>query len=186
MTPNPDRATTMTSTLDAPVPRTPTAPDTTDWLFRLIDLLARLEYIRAELVGRRLLEDLDHVLWVTEGMVQATEDLARNTRFADDSTAAQMAAVSKAGTFFGAVNSLKRPGGKNLLRSVWSAVGGQPEAATSRAVRECLFAAVDALHAYFGLFTTRFPSSAAARGWVDVASTFVTDLKQQIKSLPAS
>ncbi len=180
------RALTMTSTLEAPVTPPPFADKNSAWLLELIALLARLECFREELAGRRLLADLDLILWVTEGMVQALDELARKTRFAEETAPIQMDALAKAGTFFGAANGLKRPVQKSLILSMWTALNGPADTATSRAVRECANAAVEAVHAYFHLFTVRFSSSSASRGWVDVASTFLAEFKQQVKAFPAS
>jgi hypothetical protein len=47
----------------------------------------------------------------------------------------------------------------------------------------CYVALYDAVFAYFTAFTGRFPTSRAARGWVEVAATFVTDLKRTLRDL---
>jgi hypothetical protein len=47
----------------------------------------------------------------------------------------------------------------------------------------CYVALYDAVFAYFAAFTGRFPTSRAARGWVEVAATFVTDLKRTLRDL---
>jgi len=176
----------MTSTLEAPVTPPPVPDRNTAWQLDLILLLARLECYREELAGRRLLADLNLILSVTEGMVQLLDEMARKTRFSDNTGPAHMEALAKAGTFFGAANALKRPVQKSLVLSIWSAWNGPQETTTCRAVRECVNAALEAVHAYFKLFTARFSPSSAARGWVDVASTFLAEFKQQVKTLPAS
>jgi hypothetical protein len=47
----------------------------------------------------------------------------------------------------------------------------------------CYVALYDAVFAYFTQFTNRFPTSRAARGWVEVAATYVTDLKRTLRDL---
>jgi hypothetical protein len=158
--------------------------DPSDWQSNLIGLLARLEYLRTEMTGRRLTDDAGHLLDVAEMMVLAVEDLARRTPFPDDTAAAQAEAVGRAGAFFAAAAALKRPQAKGLFRSVLAAFKDDPKSVSGRAVRDCLTAAVEALHSYFSLFTERFPSSTTARGWVDAASSFLAELKQEVRSLP--
>lgn len=45
----------------------------------------------------------------------------------------------------------------------------------------CFTALYDAVFAHFVVFTSRFPTSRAARGWVEVAATFVTELKRTLR-----
>ena len=47
----------------------------------------------------------------------------------------------------------------------------------------CYVALYDAVFAYFTAFTNRFPTSRAARGWVEVAATYVTELKRTLRDL---
>jgi hypothetical protein len=49
--------------------------------------------------------------------------------------------------------------------------------------RKCYVALYDAVFAHFVVFTNRFPTSRTARGWVEVAATFVTDLKRTLRDL---
>jgi hypothetical protein len=49
------------------------------------------------------------------------------------------------------------------------------------AARRCWDLLYDAVFAHFVVFTSRFPTSRSARGWVEVAATFVTELKRTLR-----
>jgi hypothetical protein len=49
------------------------------------------------------------------------------------------------------------------------------------AARRCWTTLYDAVFAHFVVFTSRFPTSRSARGWVEVAATFVTELKRTLR-----
>lgn len=166
---------------EAPPP--PAAASSTDWPGRLIGLLGKLDSLRDGFVGRRLIPDSQALIAAAEEMVQAAEDLASKTQFTDAMAGAQTRAMSKAGAFFTAVSALKKPQTKSLVISVYQAL--TTDGPSADAVRDCLLAALDVLNAYFSLFTEKYKSSAAARGWVDAASAFLTDFKQLVKDMPA-
>jgi hypothetical protein len=50
--------------------------------------------------------------------------------------------------------------------------------------RQCLLMLHEYVQDSFARFTTRFPSSAQARGWVSTAATYLADLKRIINELP--
>jgi len=166
--------------LDAP----PAVPRSVEWPSSLIGLLGGLESLRTEFVGKRLVPDADALLSHAEAMVQAADDLARRTKFPDGLSDIQARAVSKAGAFFTMANGLKKEPTKSLVVSVINSISGA-DAANPDAVRECLLSAVEVLNGYFMLFTERYKSSGAARGWVDAASAFSTEFKQLVRDLPA-
>lgn len=164
-----------------PAPAAPPPSDPRAWQDDLLDLLAGLEHARGILAGRRLAADGAVVLAVVEQMVQDAEGLAGRTAFPDSAEDAQTEALAKAGAFVTALAGL-RPAKTGLMANVrasWS-----KEKLPVAAVRECLAAGYEALNAYFALFTDRFKSSKAARGWVDAASAFLADLKSDLRDLP--
>ena len=55
------------------------------------------------------------------------------------------------------------------------------EEARQAVTRRCFNALCEAVLAYFTAFTSRFPTSRAARGWVEVAATFAADLKRSVR-----
>lgn len=166
-----------------PVPRPAAAsPPARDWQTHLIELLSRLEHHRLQLVGTRLGADADFILDKCEAAVQLAEDLAAATTFADTHTAARMDAMAKAGTVFGAANDARRPGGRSLFKSMLSAFASD-DPGHAPAVRAVVEASQDALSTYCSLFTSHYPTSLAARGWVDAASAFLADFKQTAKEL---
>ncbi|MFO0851419.1 MAG: hypothetical protein U0871_23105 [Gemmataceae bacterium] len=171
---------TADQTVVEPSPSPPIPSDPRAWQDDLLDMLAGLEHSRGLLAGRRV-ADGAVVLAVIEQMVQDAEGLAGKTEFPDSAEDAQTEAVAKAGAFVTALTGL-RPAKAGLManmRASWS-----KDKLPAAAVRECLTAGHEALNAYFALFTDRFKSSKAARGWVDAASAFLADLKADIRDLP--
>ncbi len=154
-----------------------------EWQAHLVELLAKLEHHRLQLVGTRLGPNAHYVLDKCETLVQLAEDLAKRTTFAGASSAAEMDAMAKTGAAYVGINDARRSGGRGLLKSVLSKFGAD-DATQVPAVREAVGRTVDALHAYCTLFTGRYPSSLAARGWVDAASAFLADLRQMCKDWP--
>lgn len=172
---------TTDQTVVEPIPSPPSPADPRAWQDDLLDMLAGLEHARGMVAGRRLAADGAVVLAVIEQMVQDAEGLAGRTEFPDSAEDAQTEAVAKAGAFVTALTGL-RPAKAGLManmRASWS-----KDKLPATAVRECLTAGHEALNAYFALFTDRFKSSKAARGWVDAASAFLADLKADIRDLP--
>jgi hypothetical protein len=150
--------------LDADVDEADEADDTYE--DDLFGLLAHLEYLREGMVGARLPtvlalggELLDQVLAFADrygpiGSIMPGPDPAE-VRAADF-----------------------RAGWKSLREQVTDA-GSKCQAPAGR----CYVALYDAVFAYFVIFTNRFPTSRAAHGWVEVAATFVTELKRTLRDL---
>lgn len=164
---------------------TPTPPPVRPWQFHLIELLCRLESRRQQLVGLRLGADADAILDQCEAMAQLTEDVATRVQFSEKLGAAQLEAVAKAGELFGVCHEARRPAARSLIQSMLQALASGGDAAQAGAVGAALTMAIEALNAYFALFTAHYPSSLAARGWVDAASAFLADFRQTSRDLAA-
>ncbi|HVK19394.1 MAG TPA: hypothetical protein VM533_20840 [Fimbriiglobus sp.] len=166
--------------------RTPPPPyfDIRPWQSALAGLLARLEHHRAGMIGRRLAADAGLLLDRAEAMVVAVEDLARGTTFPAKLTPAVGEAVARAGMFVSAAQEVREELKQGLVRSVLTALSRAAVPSAAPAVRNCLESAGEALNGYFTLFTEKYPSSLAARGWVDAASGFVADYRQLVRDLP--
>jgi hypothetical protein len=164
----------------------PPAPllDFRPWQSALAGLLARLEHDRSAMTGRRLAADAGWLLDRAEAMVVAVEDLARETTFPAKLTPAVGEAVARAGVFVSAAQEVREGLKRGLVRSVLTALSRAAVPSAAPAVRSCLESAGEALNGYFTLFTDRYPSSLAARGWVDAASGFLADYKQLVRGLP--
>ncbi len=171
---------------DPPPPaaeRTP-PPEPRGWTAALAGLLAKLEHHRSELAGRRLAADAAWLLDRAETMVMAAEDLAQKTEFPAKSAGREGAAIARAGLFVTAAWGVREGLRRGLFGSLLVALTGSGGRGGGPAVRSCLEAAGEALNGYFGLFTERYPSSLAARGWVDAATVFLTDYRQLVRELP--
>jgi hypothetical protein len=164
-------------------PQAPPPPVPSDWQPQLITMLAELEHLLTSLEGKRLSADAAFILPRVESMVHAAEELAGRTTFANNLMAEQTEAIARAGQYFMlAVELQKKP--TSGLKSFWASLTGNTPTTPAPAVREALVAAVDALNAYFALFTSRFGSSKAASGWVDAASTFLAEFRRLTRELP--
>ena len=127
----------------------------------LVSLLGQLDFEREKMAIAR-----------DEGrpgqLLALAEDLLKHvSAFADDhvplrSSLEMKAAESKANEFRSLIHQLKNR--KNL-------------AVEEALVRQALLALQEAVLANFSAFTRRFSTSSAARSWVDVAATFVVELK---------
>jgi hypothetical protein len=165
--------------------RTPVpALDIRPWQSALAGLLARLEHLRSGIIGRRLAADAGWLLDRAEAMVAAVEDLARETTFPAKLAPAAGEAVARAGMFVSAAHQVRDGLKQGLFRSVLTALSRAAVPSAAPAVRACLDAAGEAIHGYFTLFTEKYPSSLAARNWVDAASGFLADYKQLVRALP--
>jgi hypothetical protein len=158
--------------------------DVRPWQSALAGLLARLEHHRAGMTGRRLATDAGWLLDRAEAMVIAVEDLARETTFPAKLTPAVGEAVARAGLFVSAAQEVREGLKQGLVRSVLTALSRAAVPSAAPAVRHCLEVAGEALNGYLTLFTDKYPSSLAARGWVDAASGFLADYKQLVRELP--
>lgn len=158
--------------------------DVRSWQSALAGLLARLEHHRTGMIGRRLAADAGWLLDRAEAMVIAAEELARETTFPQKLTLAVGEAVARAGLFISAAQEVREGLKQGLVRSVLTALSRATVPSAAPAVRNCLEAAGEALNGYLTLFTEKYPSSLAARGWVDAASGFLADYRQLIRDLP--
>jgi hypothetical protein len=181
----------MTDTQPPPKPdeadaTPPPAPllDFRPWQSALAGLLARLEHHRAGMADRRLAADAGWLLDRAEAMVIAVEDLARETTFPPKLAPAEGEAVARAGVFVSKAHKVRDGLKQGLFRSVLTALSRAAVPSAAPAVRSCLESAGEALNGYFTLFTEKYPSSLAARGWVDAASGFVADYRQLVRDLP--
>jgi hypothetical protein len=147
---------------------------------------AAVDLIVAEkLAGCRYGPDAAHFLDCAEAMVQYAEEFARDHDFPDGTLDTQMATLAKAGAFYATLNDVRRPPTAN--RSLFVSVFGKSTPDTpvpAVAVRECVQQAIDALRAYFSLFTEMYRSTLKARAWVDAASAFLADFKQMARETP--
>jgi hypothetical protein len=169
------------NTVDAtPAP----ALDPRPWQSSLAGLLARMEHIRSEMAGRRLSADAGWLLDRAEAMVLAAEELARATAFPARLARAEADAVARTGVFISTAHGVRDGLKRGLFRSVLTALSRATIPSVAPAVRDCLETAGEALNGYFTLFTEKYPSSLAARGWVDAASAFLTDYRQLTRELP--
>ena len=165
--------------------QTPPPPPPRPWQFHLIELLCRLESRRQQLVGLRLGADADAILDQCEAMAQLTEDVATRVHFSEKLAAAQLEAVAKAGELFGACHEARRPAARSLIQSMLQALSSSEDSAQAAAVGVALNQTIEAINSYFALFTAHYPSSLAARGWVDAASAFLADFKQVSREMAA-
>lgn len=158
--------------------------DIRPWQSALAGLLARLEHLRSGMIGRRLAADAGWLLDRVEAMVVAVEDLARVTHFPAKLAPAAGEAVARAGMFVSSAHAVRDGLRKGLFRSVLTALSRASVPSAAPAVRNCLESAGEAINGYFTLFTEKYPSSLAARNWVDAASGFLADYKQLVRALP--
>jgi hypothetical protein len=151
------------------------------WVARLVSLLSRLEDRRARLPDK-VRGNAASILETVEQMVAECEVAASVEVFPAELNTLQAEALAKAGAFLMAVNDTRQPAPVGVFRSLWASVTRSDDTAAPQ-VRACLLAATEAISAYFTLFTRTFPSSAAARTWVEAASTFLAEMNTQVKDL---
>jgi hypothetical protein len=144
--------------------------DTGDYEDQLLSLMGRLEHQREGLAlavaARRQVQSLTRA---SEMMGYVSEFSGRHFPFAGPE---MRDAMSRAAEFRAALEPLREPG-HNF----------GDEAARQAVIQRCFTALCDALFAYFFAFTNRFPTSRAARGWVEVAATFIADLKRTVRDI---
>jgi hypothetical protein len=130
-----------------------------DFEDELVALLGELEFLREGMVAARDAKKVPQSLSLAaEFMKQVAEFSDRNCAFTTNREIDEATRLAK-----------DFRSGLAVLREK-----GQFEAA---AVRRCFAALQDAVANYFVVFTDRFPSSRAARRWVEVAATFLVELK---------
>lgn len=128
----------------------------------LVSLLGQLDFLREKMVlardeGRR-----------SELLALLEELLKQVSAFADEqipfhSSLEMKAAESQANEFRSSLHRLKK---------------GEDPKEEDTISQQAFTALQESVLAYFSAFTRRFSTSLAARSWVDVAATFVVDLKQ--------
>ncbi|OWK42313.1 hypothetical protein [Fimbriiglobus ruber] len=158
-------------------------PEQQDWLMCLVELLAQLETIRCELAGFRIGTDHAQIAGHVETMIHLTDRLARETEFDGAQAGLQSDAITKVGSFYSALNGIRKPPGKGMFGKMKAALFGTGTPSPA-AVRDCLFVAISALGAYFVLFAYRLIALEEVAGWRDAANTFLTDFKQLATDLP--
>jgi len=138
-----------------------------DYEDQLIGLLARMDHVReglASAVGSR--RPGVAVSRAVELMNHLTTFANIHFPFAGPEVREALARVTE---FQGGVDLLRepsRPGEEDARKLV---------------TRRCFNALCEGVLAYFTAFTNRFPTSRAARGWVEVAATFAADLKRSVR-----
>jgi len=173
------KADTLESTHEHPV------VEARDWRLGLIEMLAKLESLRQQLSGSRIANDADHILDRIEAMVLVTEEFSKILDLPDSGMDTQMNSMAKAGEFYAALNDVRQKTSRSLLKSVISKFSTIDERAVAALVTACVNAGLETLNAYFSLFTEMYQSSLKARGWVDAASAFLADFRQQIRAMQA-
>lgn len=154
------------------------------WQSGLAGLLARLDHARSELAGHRLGADAGWLLDRAEEMIAAAETFAHGAALPARLANTEAEAVARAGKFLTTAHGVRETLHKGLFRSVLSTLTGTTGSGVAPAVRGALEAAAETLGSYFTLFTERFGSSIAARGWVEAATAFLMDFRELIRDLP--
>jgi hypothetical protein len=149
-------------TLDATRPAQPPTADPPDaddtYESDLITLLGRLEHRRELLVTARAADRPARALDLAEELMADVAEFS--------------ARIAPIGGRRELVEATAR--GKEFATALGQARAREP----ADAARRCYHALYEAVLAYFVVFTNRFPTSKAARGWVEVAAAFVVDLKK--------
>jgi hypothetical protein len=138
-----------------------------DYEDQLIGLLARLDHVREGLASA--VAARRPALAMTragELMGHLTAFGNRHFPFAGPEVRDALARVAE---FKGGLDLLREPGRAG------------EEDARQAVTRRCFAALCESVLAYFTAFTNRFPTSRAARGWVEVAATFAADLKRSVR-----
>lgn len=175
----------MSKTIDHDTTEVEALPQTRDWRFGLIELLSKLETLRQQLNGSRISTDAEHILERVEAMVLLTEEFSKVLDLPDSGIDTQMNAMAKAGEFYAVLNDVRQKTARSLLKSMISKFSTIDEPAALAAVNSCLHAGLDAVNAYFSLFTEMYQSSLKARGWVDAASAYLADFRQLLRAMQA-
>ena|SRR5262245_3544007 len=144
------------------------ADDAGDYEDQLIGLMSRLEHLREGLVASIAARRVGQALTGSGELMSLVGEFAnRHFPFAGPE---MRDALARAGEFQGALSALREPG-----------KGPADDTIRLTLTRRCFTAMNEAVLAYFVAFTSRFPTSRAARGWVEVAATFSADLKRTVR-----
>jgi hypothetical protein len=131
-----------------------------DFEDELVALLGELDYLRERMDAARTAKKVPQTLTLAaEFMTQVAEFSDRNCAFTSNRE------IDEATRFAKEFRS-----GLAVLR--------EKEHFDPSAVRRCFASFHEAVVNYFIVFTDRFPSSRSARPWVDVAATFLVELKR--------
>ncbi|MCE9563677.1 MAG: hypothetical protein K8U57_16675 [Planctomycetes bacterium] len=172
--------------VDNPQPEPPSPPEPTfsaeEWITALVTLLSDLEARRGR-IPERVRGNVKPILDAIEGMIAECEAVATAVNLPDNLNALQADALAKAGAFLMATHEARQAAPTGVFKSIWSAVTNRDDSVGPQ-IRACLLAAFETLSAYFALFTGAFPSSVAARTWVEAASGFLGEFNTQIRDLP--
>ena len=142
--------------------------DSGDYEDQLIGLMARLEHQREGLAASVAARRQAQALSRSGEMIGLVSEFAnRHFPFAGPE---MRDALGRASEFQGALDAL-RESSKSTIEEV----------ARVALSRRCYSALTESMLAYFVAFTSRFPTSRAARGWVELAATFSADLKRTVR-----
>ena len=142
--------------------------DAGDYEDQLIGLMSRMEHLREGLATALSTRRASQALTRSgELMTLVSEFANRHFPFAGPE---MRDALARSGEFQGALCALREP-----------VKGPADDAARVTLTRRCFTAMNEAVLAYFVAFTSRFPTSRAARGWVELAATFSADLKRTVR-----
>jgi len=131
-----------------------------DFEDELVALLCEVDYLREGMEAARMAKKVPQTLALAaEFMNQVSEFSDRNCAFTTNREIDEATRFTKEFRSFLAV-----------LR--------EKEHFDPSAVRRCFASFYEAIVNYFIVFTDRFPSSRSARPWVDVAATFLVELKR--------
>ena len=151
-----------------------------DFEDHLIALLGQLDYLREGMLAAR---DGGRTPQVLEQALQFMRLIAEFCELrCPFSTGREMDdAIIRTKQFFATISNLDIPSQGGSSKSRFGAAGknGSAVVAVENSPAHACFAAMhDAVSAYFIVFTNRFPTSRSACAWVDVAATFLVELKQ--------
>lgn len=165
------------------VPHPPAAPpagppaDTEErYETELVTLLGRLEHLREGLMAARAANRLSQAITLAEDMMAQVTGFAERHPYVGTRDVTE--AEARAGEFRTWLAHIRDPHGPGPRISAGRGGRGADDGSGADAVRRCFWALYESVVAYFVSFTSRFATSKAARGWVEVAAGFMVDLKR--------
>jgi hypothetical protein len=159
--------------------KTPSMFEPKEWQLALIGLMARLDHTRIDLLTAIINQESEFLLNHLENLIRETEEFASKYTFSVESAKTHAESLAKTGGFISMLSRIKGTQSRGLFRGVLNAFSGS-ELVDPVALRQCLLAAHEALNTHFTLFSEQFPNSQSARGWVELASIFLTEFKYDI------
>jgi hypothetical protein len=166
------------SSFEIPAVESERAEMETDFEDDLIALLCRLEHLREKMVAARAAHRLPQMLALAVELIDDVKDFShQNCGFSTDKELDE--ARRRAKDFSASMSQLRE---NAPIFPAAPAFGPTRSNETSApmdmmSVRRSFAAMHDAVMNFFIVFTNRFPSSLSARSWVDVAATFLVELK---------